>query len=159
MTLKRCGRCALQAAMGSCPVYRTQMPEDQQACPNFKMNLENCDICGNLILKNPVVDEDETGIHLICGDCLERPKCHSCETNTYCSFHQNKECKLPPVIVKVVHPQPNMSVQQQVINPDRIAETCAKECQCYYEAGLKDGAHCLRQTVGCCDKYKTKWRG
>ena len=159
MKTKKCGECALQKINGVCPIFRQEMPEDENGCPLFTSEIITCDVCGGHIMSGAIFDFDGEGkAHILCQQCEDAPLCSTCE-NRYCAFKQDRDCRIPPYIMKQIHPQPNMTIQQQVINPDRIAATCANGCPCYYEAGLKDSAHCIKQSPnGGCDKYKTLWR-
>lgn len=159
MKAKKCGECALQKINGVCPIFRREMPEDEAGCPMYTYDITECDICGDHIVKNAVIEEDEQGLHLMCHHCANAPMCATCVERMTCAFEQDRNCKIPPIVVVKEHPQPNMTIQKQIPNPERIKETCAKGCHCYYEAGLADGTHCIKQLPNSgCANYKTAWR-
>lgn len=159
MEQRKCGECALHKNMGHCPIFKRTMPEDELGCPMHTYQIFECDICGNHIVKDGIVEEDEGIMHLICHRCANAPMCATCIGRMTCAFEQDTNCKIPPFVVVQEHPQPNMTIQKQVINPKRIKETCAKGCKCYYEAGLADGIHCIKQLPNSgCENYKISWR-
>ena len=153
---RKCGDCAIRDLYkGQCPVFRREMPEDEGGCPLHTHELIHCDICGNHIPSHAIFDDG----HIICYDCFSKSMCFTCTAHIICPFEQDKNCKEPPIVVVQEHPRPNMTVQKQIPNPKRIAETCAKGCLCYYEAGLEDGMHCIKQLPNSgCENYKTAWR-
>ena len=152
---RKCSDCAIQKQFdGQCPVFQRQISNEDSGCPLHTYELIHCDICGEPTT-NVIFDEG----HLICSKCFNQPLCHTCVCQTNCLFAQDKTCKEPPYIIVQEHSQPHMTIQKQVINPKRIKETCGKGCPCYYEAGLADGTHCIKQSPrGGCKQYKTLWR-
>lgn len=158
MIKKTCGNCALQAEMGSCPIFNREMPEDE-CCPMHAFEFIECDLCGKHIIKDAVIEQEDGKTHLICHHCAQLSMCATCIGKMNCYFEQDTNCKEPPFIVVQEHLRPNMTVQKKILNPKRIEETCAKGCHCYYEAGLADGIHCIKQLPNSgCENYKTAWR-
>lgn len=157
---RTCGQCALKALKGGmCPIFGAVMPEDEKGCPYFNTQIDTCDVCGQLILINAVLDiSDDNTVHKMCSSCASAEPCVTCTERPKCAFTQDKTCKEPPTIM-VEQRQGNMVAQFQKINPKRIEATCANGCSCYWEGGLEDGTYCLKQ-LGCggCKNYKTNWR-
>ncbi len=154
---RKCGQCALKALKGGmCPVFNAVMEEDK-SCPYFTTEVKFCDICGQLILMNAVLDIEDDTVHTLCSSCAAADPCTTCKQRPQCAFTQDTTCKEPPQIT-VQQRQGNMVAQFQQINPKRIQATCANGCPCYWEEGAKEGMHCRKQ-IGCgCKDYKVNWR-
>lgn len=157
---KTCGQCGLKAIKGGmCPIFGALMDENEAGCPYFNTEVEFCDICGQLILKNCVIDIDDSDTaHKLCASCANADLCVTCEQRPHCAFVQDQSCKEPPNIMKQMR-QGNMVMQAQVPNPKRIEATCAKGCPCYWPDGLEDGTYCCKQNgCGGCKNYNPNWR-
>lgn len=157
MIKHKCANCAiLKANNGVCPFFQ-YAPISGTGCPNYTAHLDPCDICGNHIIgtKFWVIDENETKEHQICGQCGQRiaqNRCIACQKANYCAFQQDTNCQLPPMVMVEMR-EGNAVMQTQIKNPDRIAATCAINCDCYN----KDSKICMRE-IGGCNNHRTLWR-
>ena len=113
---------------------------------------QRCDACGQTSLREYILlyrdCPSENPPQILCNSCYARyGTCAFCESANYCDFEQNP-IAIPPVVMKTVQ-QGYMTMQTQVRNPDRIAETCAKNCKCWdHEHG-----YCRREDSWC-NNYK-----
>jgi hypothetical protein len=142
---------------GMCPVFSADM-SDKEGCPYFTSELHLCDVCGNHISQNAIIDNTDDVCHVVCPQCGQGlDMCATCIQYKRCAFQQDTSCPEPPQIMKQMR-QGNMVMQTQVLNPKRIEATCRKGCPCFDEDGLDSGNFCKKQNgVGCCN-YKTRWR-
>lgn len=155
---RSCDECAILKVMGECPIFHSDM-SGECGCPYFAESITECDICGKHIVKDAVIELENNKAHIICHHCAQLPMCATCHMRMSCAFEQDSSCQLPKYILVQEHPQPHMTIQKQIQNPERIAETCAKKCPCYWEPGLVDGMHCTRALPNSgCENYKTAWR-
>ena len=136
----KCGDCALKALKhGMCPVFNANM-EGKSGCPHFTTQLTTCDVCGNLILGESYLQEEDGVFYILCAEIR------------HCRFQTDQDCQEPPYVM-VQQRQGNMVVQQQIQNPKRVQATCANGCPCYSE---EHG--CMRE-YGCgCNNHKFNWR-
>ena len=155
--MKNCNNCALLKNFKICPIFNKDMT-NESGCPHFTIHLETCDFCGRVILERAIVELEEDKLHLTCEQCANLPHCKVCVNAINCRFQTDKSCQIPPTTIKIVSPKPGLKIQKQVINLERVKETCGKGCPCYYEAGLEDGKFCLKETKGGCHSYKTNWQ-
>lgn len=139
-----CKTCGLRDPQANtCQLTGFQVNPYEDFCSKHQGNLEVCEICGQPILK-PIIDVSTNGeFHIICQSCAkERMSCTFCSKNGLCSF-ENDPSPLPKVVMQTIN-KGNMVMQTQVPNPDRIRETCQKNCFCFdAEIG------CLRQNNYC----------
>lgn len=109
-------------------------------------NTLTCELCGKAYPSASLILVDES---LICEHCYSyRGTCATCAKNTDCLFESDPS-PLPKVTVQTTR-QGNMTIQQQVINPERVAITCAKGCSCYCDG------ECARQ-LNFCTSYTAVW--
>ena len=149
---RKCGDCALKSIKhGLCPIFNANM-EGHSGCPHFTTTLTSCDTCGNLILGESYIQEDNGIYHIMCADCTVGHPCKSCAEVGYCRFQNDQSCQEPPYVM-VQQRQGNMVVQQQIQNPKRIQATCAAGCSCYSE---EHG--CMREHGCGCNNHKFNWR-
>lgn len=108
-----------------------------------------CDACGQSRLIDYICycKDDSANMKILCPSCYSKTNtCYMCRSAQTCDFETNP-ISIPPVVMKTVRRGP-MVTQTQIRNPDRVAETCAKNCSCYDpEKG------CLRE-LGWCSSYK-----
>jgi len=146
-----CKTCGLRdLSQPLCRLFKHQINPEQDFCSRHTKSLMRCEICGTEILV-PYIDISTEGeYHVLCNTCAsERSTCRYCKKNTECAF-ENDPSPLPKVVMKTMQ-QGNSYIQTQVINPDRIRETCEKKCSCF---DAKNG--CLRQN-NWCDKQDFSW--
>ena len=149
---RKCGDCALKALKhGMCPVFNANM-EGHSGCPHFTTQLTSCDVCGNVILGESYLQEENGVFHILCAECANGHPCKTCKELNNCRFRTDQDCQEPPYVM-VQQRQGNMVVQQQIQNPKRVQATCANGCLCYSE---EHG--CMRE-YGCgCQNLKINWR-
>lgn len=149
---RKCGNCALKALKGGmCPIFNANM-ENENGCPRFTSEFAICDICGNIILNNSYLQEEDGTIHLFCEECAIGHPCRTCKEISDCKFQTDKSCQEPPFIMAQQR-QGNVVMQQQVTNPKRVQATCANGCKCY------NSEHGCMREYGCgCENLKINWR-
>jgi len=108
-----------------------------------------CDACGQSGLIDYICSwkDDFADMKILCPSCYSKTNtCYMCRSAQTCDFETNP-IPIPPIVTKTIRQGP-MVMQTQIRNPDRVAETCAKNCSCYDpEKG------CLRE-LGWCSNYK-----
>ena len=148
---KRCATCALFIAENSgCARTRTIETPDHY-CGHWTDKLPICEVCGNPFIGTicyVVVGDGKYAT--ACSKCVRSMgTCAACSHRDECDFKTNP-IPIPPVIT-AARQQGNMTITQQVINPERVKATCAKNCKCYCEEG------CNKQ-CGTCGNYEDAWR-
>ena len=107
-----------------------------------------CPICGQPIQQGGIFLHEAPYL-LLCNNCGPQFwTCFSCAFNEKCEFQANPN-NLPPVVMKTIQ-RGNMVVQQQVINPDLINETCKAGCRCWNV----ETETCLKQVLNSCDQHE-----
>lgn len=85
----------------------------------------------------------------MCGNCFSMAgTCGLCENGTLCDFETNPS-PLPKQVQKVIR-QGNAIIQTVVKNPERIRETCLKNCPC-----CDPNFGCFKEN-GTCGIYKER---
>ena len=137
-----CNTCGLRdPSQNICLLHKHQVDPNEDFCSKHRQ-VYRCEHCGSITL-SPIIEVDNDTIHLWCMNCSqERNTCSFCVHNNICSF-ENDPSPLPKVVMKTMN-QGNMYVQTQVRNPERIRETCQKNCECF---DAENG--CLRQNNYC----------
>lgn len=123
----------------------------QEACPLYinRYNIKTCAGCGGPILSATTYEHDT--LICTCAECnANYGTCATCTKGQSCDFMES-DINLPKTTIQTVR-KGNMVAQQQVPNPERIKETCVKNCACY---NSEENA-CLRQGDYCI-KYLCKW--
>lgn len=106
----------------------------------------NCKLCGRPCSKDAIVCV-EPFVYTICRNCHSLAgTCNLCSHSLTCDFETNPS-PLPKQVQQTIR-QGNMTMQSVVMNPERIRETCQKNCKCW-----NDEMGCLRQN-GTCGQYK-----
>ena len=104
-----------------------------------------CSYCGS---PNPPVVNQE-GTEFYCVRCFNLfGTCAMCVHAEICPFETDPS-PLPKVVV-VQEQRGNMRIQQQIMNPERVNETCRKSCPCFSEEFA-----CLKQN-GTCSNYAAR---
>ena len=147
---KTCGSCALmQHNGGVCPVFETAQPQDHPGCQYHTFELHPCVLCGNHMSKdNQFIDITEPDNMIIyCGNCKQHiSHCPTCVNVKECRFETDPS-PLPKVVQREIR-QGNMISVTQVMNPERIRQTCQNGCLCFSEE-----FGCSRQ-INYCGNYK-----
>ena len=149
---RKCGDCALKALKnGMCPVFNADM-EGHSGCPYFTTEITRCNICGNIILTDSYLQEEDGVFHVICRNCVTGHPCRTCKEVNQCWFRTDETCQ-EPAYVTVQQRQGNMVVQTQIQNPKRVEATCAQGCPCY------NAEHGCMREYGCgCQNLTFNWR-
>lgn len=137
---KKCGNCAYWKQGGTlCPFFKVNTPEDEH-CPMFRTTLINCNLCGNIVPKLPILEIIGNQTFEFCDNCMKYSGlCPTCTFGQFCAFEQDASVKEPPYITQTFR-QGNTVIQQQTKNPARIEATC-KKCKCFdaeYNSCLRD---------------------
>lgn len=120
-----CEKCALRGPGQVCRLTRSVVTTDAKECPHFLDNLEECDLCHDKFRPRDVVF---TGDRIVCRDCLiSLGRCQSCEYVVKCGLRYYQGTK-PLYIMQAVQ-NGNMTIRQQVLNPEVINEICP-QCGC-----------------------------
>lgn len=135
---------------------RMRVPvKDDDFCSNHVKSTWKCECCGNEYWGNPIISmsiDEKTGAvsmidAIICSMCNDNIwTCRTCAHIDECAFETDPS-PLPKVVQKQIR-QGNMTAVTQVMNPERIAITCEKNCHCWHDFS------CSKQNHGTCLKYQ-----
>lgn len=151
--LRYCITCGLQdPSQRVCRLTGRAIADPQKEyCSNHVREIHQCEWCGSVVLKPTIYSIDDE-YHAICGKCSEMSGlCPTCEHGKYCDFEEN-----PIGISKQTQQQirqGNQIMITTVVNPERIRETCAKNCKCFSEE-----FGCLRQINQSCGEWSFRFR-
>ena len=109
-------------------------------CPIHSSNIINCSKCGGPLHRSHAVATPDGRI--LCEKC-SHSSCNTCKYSQ-CAFLEDKT--LPDTIIETKQNGP-MTIQQQVMNPEKIRKHCLS-CRCFSEE-----FGCFKQ-YHCCDKYE-----
>ena len=140
----KCGDCALYAS-GLCRMTGLTVNAETDYCSKCVFSLQTCDLCGQETL-NVIYDiTNPDKILKVCQSCSEKSgTCATCKHGAHCAFNEDPS-PLPKMVQKQSR-QGNMISVMTVPNPERMRETCLKNCDCGSEE-----FGCMRKNVGCCD--------
>lgn len=131
--MRRCGDCGLWKANNrACPYFQEPMNEDEPGCPKFQGELDVCQICGRGIIGKSILNYDtqSSAVYTVCQSCDSKLyTCGTCKMVTVCDFETNP-VPLEKYIQQEIR-QGNMVAATTVKNPERIRETCQKNCKCF----------------------------
>lgn len=147
-TCQTCGYSSLNTQQ--CPLigYKYQQNE-KDICPHWIRELVVCGQCNQIIpIHNYCLTKFSDGTHKpICENCLKLSgTCGGCSKSTTCDFETNPS-PIPKAVQKRIQ-QSNQIMVVTVKNPDRIRETCQKNCECFSEE-----FGCCRE-LNTCSNYK-----
>lgn len=112
-------------------------------------SLARCQMCNSYVEKDHtvIIVEDGKLPLILCSSCYNTLNtCKSCKRHHRCDFITNP-IDIPPQVTKTVK-QGNAIIQAVITNPDRVAETCMKNCECWdFEVGQ------CRKDIGWCMNY------
>ena len=158
MLKRNCDNCALPSANGGiCPFFRADM-SGKDGCPRHASVEDFCEACGNLIVGPAFIIPKDGEAKRVCGHCATVRDCRICSQHE-CRFEADHTCP-EPLLVMVRRQEGNMIVQQQIMNPKRIAATCALGCPCYNKLPDEQIGVCMRQLGegDNCPNFNLKWR-
>ena len=147
---KTCGSCAIQRHNhGTCPYFQQPMNSNDPACAKYCDEVVTCDLCKGIT--TPAASyldlTDPSNPHRVCSNCKQHyGHCPVCIHSVNCLFETDPS-PLPKIVQREIR-QGNMISVTQVMNPERIRQTCEKDCSCF---DRENG--CLRQNNTCAN-YK-----
>lgn len=147
--MNQCKNCIYITPDAVCVLSRHGVNPEGQVCQCFtdERNISHCDICGNTVI-NPIIYQDDSIQKYICSSCASASgTCKFCKQRFQCEFETNSS-PLPKKVIKQIQRGPAI-MQTEIMNPDRIKETCMKGCSCWDEKEQ----YCLREN-GTCGRYK-----
>lgn len=147
MPTKSCFTCAFHTLNPQqCPLIGYSYTEDRnQVCPYWVNELPKCEVCGRI---DPgyvlFLNKDETAYIPVCSNCAKLSgTCGNCENSHTCDFETNPS-PIPKAVQKRIQ-QGNQIMVVTVKNDARVAETCAKNCECFDP----DSNSCNRENNTC----------
>ena len=146
-----CGHCALPSLHPQklCPVFTKEVDVKQPVCPRCQTEIITCAACGEVMLEPGVLmlNKNKSWI-TVCEHCSKKMKyCTTCVHYQPCDFETNPVA-IPKYVMKEIR-QGNMIAQQQIRNPERIRQTCQKNCKCY-----REDLECLKQ-FNTCERWES----
>ena len=145
MPAQTCFNCAFKVlSIDKCPIIGISYNQkDIKVCPYWTSDLPKCDICGGIDLNYVLfAKEKEAGYRKVCSKCKELSgTCGGCLKSSTCDFETNPS-PIPKAVQKTIQ-QGNFTRVETIKNPDRIRETCQKNCDCFLE------------NFGCCRELNT----
>lgn len=126
--MKTCEHCAWRSD-NLCRLYNVTVNKDNDYCSKRVEDLVVCEKCKRQIV-NYTIDITDTIPHILCLDCAALSStCGGCSNAAHCLFEEDPSPE--PKVIMQTQQQGMMIVQTQVMNPSRIAKTCAKGCKCF----------------------------
>ena len=111
-----------------------------QDCPIHSTKWGVCEKCGRLLLRSQGVVSENGEFR--CEACSQST-CRNC-VHSNCAFIEDKS--LPDYVMQISQQGP-VTVQKQVLNPEKLAKHC-KNCHCF-----SDEIGCMKQ-CGKCNNYQ-----
>lgn len=143
--IQNCKTCTLLVSKGNdkfCGLSHYKVDPETDYCSRHPNTALTCEICGSILLSSSIIDLVDDTPHIICPQCLNLlGTCNLCDHAKVCVF-ESSPSTLPKTIYKTIQHGP-MQATVEVMNPDRIQETCKKECTCW-----DDECGCLRAQPG-----------
>ena len=153
MPTKSCFTCGYRSLNPQqCPLIGYQYTENDTnaVCPYWVDEVVTCAVCGQIIpKKNYCLTHFKDGTWKpTCDNCLKLSgTCGGCSKSTTCDFETNPS-PIPKTVRRVFQKGPMQTVAE-VINPERIRETCEKNCRCFdpeFGCGKQNG-FCIKQLI------------
>ena len=146
---KFCKTCAiLNPNALQCQLFGHPVDPEKDFCSKHTTELIQCEICkGGLPANNAIIDMTNETPRTVCLQCFQLlGTCHFCKHGQECSFETDPS-PLPKMVQKQIR-QGNATLVTTVRNPERIEQTCKKNCPCFDSEN-----ECLRQfnTCGKCE--------
>lgn len=115
-------------------------------CSKHISILPTCEWCGRFMNPTNIYSIGDE-IHRICSNCAAQSGyCPTCTHSAHCDFEENP-IGIPKQVQQQIR-QGNSVISTVVVNPERIRETCAKNCKCFSEE-----FGCLRQNCQTCGEW------
>lgn len=119
---------------------------EKEYCSGHTDTIPTCEWCGRFMNPTNIYSIDNE-FHMICSNCAELSgHCPTCTHSAHCDFEENP-IGLPKQVQQQIR-QGNSVISTVVVNPERIRETCAKNCKCFSEE-----FGCLRQNCQTCGEW------
>lgn len=126
-----------------------QVDLDTDYCSKHSTDLHICELCGHPVAA-PILDMDGDKVHIICQNCNSAfGTCQLCGNSINCLFETDPS-PIPKLIQKTIRQGP-MTTVTQVVNPERVEQTCKKGCNCF-----SDEFGCARQ-FNTCANHNFNW--
>lgn len=111
--------------------------------------MESCDICqANVNRTDGIIIYDEDKVEIFCATCYTHLNtCKTCGDSRSCDFITNP-IPIPQQVMKTFK-RGNSVIQTMIQNPDRIAETCEKNCKCWDH----EHSYCRKEVDDWCPHY------
>lgn len=141
--IKKCNTCGLRdSKQNKCLLSGASIDPTADFCSKHNNNPIHCCTCGVITLR-PLFETTSNGeVIAFCPQCgTAATYCPGCSHSNECSFETDPS-PIPKYIMKTSQKGP-MITQMQVRNPDRIANTCMLNCQCW------SGSFCCREDNWC----------
>jgi hypothetical protein len=143
---KNCNTCGLlDPRKNICQLFGHNIDPAADFCSRYHNQVTVCDYCGKITL-SPLLDinEDKSVKRIYCAECAKKiGTCVTCNSINTCAFETDSSAPTPKFIQQPIR-QGNMVITTNVMNPDRIANTCQKGCHCW-----SDENGCMRQNNVC----------
>ena len=118
----------------------------KEYCSEYTTIIPTCEWCGRFMNPTNVYSVNDE-IHMICSVCAgQSGLCPTCAHSAHCNFEENP-IALPKQTQQQIR-QGNSVISTVVVNPERIRETCQKNCKCFSEE-----FGCLRQNCQTCGEW------
>lgn len=134
--IKSCKVCGFaDLKQNVCQLFRMKIDPDSDYCSKLqdKTTVKICDVCGRAIVDNHstfLVPTENIEWKLLCDECINLINtCAFCKNSQTCDFETNPST-LPKMVQKQIR-QGNMVAVTTIKNPERIRETCQKNCKCF----------------------------
>ena len=120
-----CEKCILRKPGQVCGLTNSIVLTNAEECPHFLDSAEKCDICHRYFKPQEIVLSDNIITCRKCATLLGR--CESCKYFVNCGLRNYQGTK--PLYVMQAVQNGNMTIRQQVLNPEVVSEICSK-CEC-----------------------------
>ena len=128
-----CGQCVLKTQDGkNCLRLGAPIIGPDSSCPYGSTVYAKCDICGKQIVFETAHIFISDSIKLLCEQCsTQLNTCATCAHKIGCAFNESSD-PTPKAVTKQILINGGYAVTQ-VMNPERIRNTCKKGCPCFSE--------------------------
>lgn len=128
-----CGQCVLKTPDGkACRWFGAPIISLDKGCPYGSTTYTECNICGKQIVFEMahIFISDSDSVKLLCEECSTKLNtCAVCSHKVGCAFNESSD-PTPKAVTKQIPINGGYAVTQ-VMNPERIRNTCKKGCPCF----------------------------